>query len=92
MSNDELIKTSGVWFDYIIEAHPSFTGCLVDGKGVKRWFVDGQRHRENGPAVEWPDGTKFWFINGVQYTEREHKPQVRHIKLKMLIDMDQHSL
>jgi len=24
----------------------------------------GQLHREDGPAVEWKDGVKYWFING----------------------------
>ena len=28
------------------------------------WFLNGERHREDGPAKEWDDGTKEWFLNG----------------------------
>ena len=24
----------------------------------------GQLHRVDGPAVEWPDGTREWWVNG----------------------------
>ena len=26
-------------------------------------------HREDGPAIEWSDGTKFWFKNGLYHRE-----------------------
>ena len=31
------------------------------------WFKEGTDilHREDGPAVEYADGTKFWFQNGL---------------------------
>ncbi len=29
----------------------------------------GQLHRVNGPAVEWVDGTKSWWINGKLHRE-----------------------
>ena len=29
----------------------------------------GQLHREDGPAVEWPEGTKFWYRNGRLHRE-----------------------
>ena len=29
------------------------------------WFnKDGQRHREDGPAITWADGDKEWYQNG----------------------------
>ena len=28
------------------------------------WYIDGKRHREDGPAVEYADGSKSWYING----------------------------
>jgi hypothetical protein len=35
------------------------------------WWVNGVRHREDGPAVHESPGTltKKWFLNGVEYTE-----------------------
>jgi len=38
--------------------------CEIDADGNKIWYnSDGQRHREDGPAVEWTDGFKSWCIN-----------------------------
>ena len=28
-------------------------------------------HREDGPAVEWADGGKDWYLNGVWISEKE---------------------
>ena len=37
--------------------------CTTDSDGTKRWWVNGKRHREDGPAVEYANGAKFWYIN-----------------------------
>ena len=29
-----------------------------------RWYLNGERHRVDGPAVEDVDGTKVWWLNG----------------------------
>jgi hypothetical protein len=31
------------------------------------WQFNGQRHRIDGPAVEWTNGTKWWFLNGERH-------------------------
>ena len=34
------------------------------------WFnLEGQRHRENGPAVEYSNGDKSWWMNGKRHRE-----------------------
>jgi hypothetical protein len=34
--------------------------------GTKRWFNDNeQRHRLDGPACEYLNGDKFWYVEGV---------------------------
>ena len=43
----------------------------VDADGTKLWFLNGKRHREDGPAVEDADGTKSWYLNGKKLTEKE---------------------
>jgi hypothetical protein len=36
----------------------------VDSAGDKIWRLPcGRSHREDGPAVEYDDGTKFWYLN-----------------------------
>ena len=37
--------------------------------GDKSWYLNGKRHREDGPAIEDADGDKFWYLNGKQHRE-----------------------
>ena len=42
----------------------------VDKYGTIRWYNEnGKRHREGGPAIEWANGTKKWYINGECHRE-----------------------
>lgn len=41
---------------------------VVDGKvirierdGIKHWYKDGELYRDDGPAIEYPDGTTFFW-------------------------------
>ena len=43
--------------------------CEIDENGTKEWYLNGKRHREDGPAVERPDGTKVWYLNGKFHRE-----------------------
>ena len=46
--------------------------CRVDSKGAVRYYnVLGQLHRVHGPAVEYSDGHRAWYINGKELTEAE---------------------
>ena len=38
--------------------------CKVYASRRKAWFLNGKLHREDGPAIEWADGTKVWYLNG----------------------------
>jgi hypothetical protein len=41
----------------------------VDLNGTKYWLENGEYHRVDGPAREWPDGRKDWYINGKRHRE-----------------------
>ena len=41
----------------------------VYSSGNKFWFLNGDWHREDGPAVEWADNSKQWFLNGKCHRE-----------------------
>jgi hypothetical protein len=46
--------------------------CTIytDQYGTKLYFRrDGSLHRENGPAVEYADGSKFWYRDGQCHRE-----------------------
>ena len=32
--------------------------------GSKYWWLNGERHRTDGPAIEWYNGSKEWYLNG----------------------------
>jgi len=46
--------------EYTVKVFPS---------GTKHWFLNGERHREDGPAIEYADGTKVWYLNGEKHRE-----------------------
>ena len=37
--------------------------------GDQFWYLNGERHREDGPAIEWADGDKVWYLNGERHRE-----------------------
>ena len=42
----------------------------IDKNGNKYYYKDRELtilHRTNGHAVEWSDGTKYWYIDGVRH-------------------------
>ena len=45
--------------------------CETDENGNKQWMLNGKFHRADGPAVEWADGYKAWYLNGKEVTEKD---------------------
>jgi len=41
----------------------------TDARGVKRWYLNGQLHRDGGPAVEHPDGGSYWYCHGRKHRD-----------------------
>jgi hypothetical protein len=39
-------------------------GLVEYPDGRKMWYINGNLHRSDGPAVELANGTKMWFHNG----------------------------
>jgi hypothetical protein len=49
------------------EIPEGFTGVVEHSDGEKVWYLNGQYHREDGPAREWADGEKQWRLNGQRH-------------------------
>jgi len=49
---------------------------IQDAFGNKRWYKEGMRHREGGPAVEYVSGEKHWYKEGMRH--REGGPAVEY--------------
>ena len=45
-------------------------------ENATRWYLNGEFHREDGPAVEDADGYKSWYLNGELH--REDGPAYEH--------------
>jgi len=57
---------------------------IVDDYGTKHWYHNDKRHREDGPAVEYADGTKWWFVNGKELTEAKFNARTKSCNGKVV--------
>ena len=44
---------------------------VINIYGTKLWYLDGKLHREDGPAIEFPDGYKEWYLNDEIFLKEE---------------------
>ena len=51
------------------EIPKNYTGIAEYVDGSKHWYLNGEFHREDGPAVEVTNGSKHWFLNGKYHRE-----------------------
>ena len=50
----------------------------VYDNGNKEWFLNDQRHREDGPAIQNEYGDKAWFLNGKRLTKEEWENRMKN--------------
>ena len=43
----------------------------VYDSGTRFWYVNDLLHREDGPAIEWSNGDRSWYLHGNKVTEQE---------------------
>lgn len=48
------------------EPEPTLTES-ADGR--RDWWLNGKRHRDDGPAIELPDGRREWWLHGKRHRE-----------------------
>ena len=53
-----------------------FTGMIEESDGTKKWYLNGELHREDGPAIEEINGSKHWYLNGE--LRREDGPAIEY--------------
>ena len=52
----------------------------VDEDGSRRYYnTNGELHRTDGPAVEYFNGDRVWFINDEQLSEAEFNQAVKNV-------------
>lgn len=43
--------------------------CIQGDGASERWYVDGELHREDGPAIQWDSGDTEWYFQGRLHRE-----------------------
>ena len=48
----------------------------INNNGSVIYYLNGQYHRTDGPAIEYSNGDKYWYINGLRH--RNNGPAVEY--------------
>ena len=58
----------------------------INVNGTKHYYSDREMeifHREDGPAIEYADGSKEWYINGERLTEKAFNTRMNPVELTL---------
>ena len=78
-NNKKKVEQSVVDIDGSLEYYLGDDLHNVDGPAVvngrhQEWWIHGLRHRDNGPAVEYSDGSQEYWLYGMKH--RVNKPAI----------------
>ena len=51
-----------------------------DGTTSESCIDSRKRHRIDGPAIEYANGDKYYYIDGKQHSEQEHRQIVEEVR------------
>ncbi|NCP91294.1 MAG: hypothetical protein GW827_13910 [Flavobacteriales bacterium] len=60
----------------------------VHDNGDIYWYLNGQYHREDGPAIEFANGDIYWYLNGLEYTESQFNAKMHPVKELSIADIE----
>jgi hypothetical protein len=52
------------------------------GTGFSFWCLDDQYHREDGPAIEFSDNSKMWYLYGERLPVKTQEEFERYLKMR----------
>jgi hypothetical protein len=78
--------TTERYFRHPMDVPPNFSGVALFPDDTKHWYVNGLLHREDGPAIEQPNGKFRWRLRGRPQSEADWK------KLLLLMEDERHLL
>jgi hypothetical protein len=52
------------------------------------WYKDGKLHREDGPAIEWHDGAKSYYLNDLKYSKKDYQDIISKSFVNKVIEID----
>lgn len=69
-----IIQDDGIerWLNEAGELHRVGKPAYINPtSGYESYWFNGQRHREDGPAIIWGDGIEFYYFDGISYSKKE---------------------
>ncbi len=70
MVMDHSTKETALICEMFAKIPSSFSGITLSKETeVYEWWKNGVRHREDGPAVEYPNGEEEWWLNGKRHRD-----------------------
>jgi len=61
----------------------NFKSTRIDFNNIIFYNSKGELHREDGPAIEYITGTKYWYLNNKNYLEKDWKAELIRRGLKI---------
>jgi hypothetical protein len=55
-------------------------GLNIDQDGTKRYYLNGNLHREDGPAIEYSNGNKYYYLDYIRYSEEFYWKEIEKRK------------
>ena len=76
----EIILHTKLMEEYTVQVHSDGT----------KWFSfnEGWLHRFDGPAIDWADGDKEWYLHGKKLTEEEFNAQLNQSYEGKVVEID----
>ncbi len=70
--------------NWLYNEHRLSNGSFIDKYGNVVYIKNRKFHREDGPAIEFANGYKGWWIDGKEYsTKKEFNKKIKELKLLM---------
>ena len=54
------------------ERHRIGNPAMITRTNTRFWFERDRYHRIDGAAVEWNDGGKWFYLDGIRFTEEDY--------------------
>jgi hypothetical protein len=84
----EYASRGRIWYQNGLKHRDNDLPAAVWADGTKWWYQNGERHRLAGPAWITDTGIECYFINGKQFTKKQHAnhPEVKKYKLQQTLN------
>ena len=68
-----------VWLKYGKRHRDGDNPAVIYEEGTKVWCKNDIAHREDGPALEYTNGDKYYYLEGIQYTQENYYKTLKEI-------------